>query len=121
MSKGQDRYWICFVGHDEDFEAGRASLYYVEDARGERCLPIFPTREKASGFVQKNFETPEAHITMLEGTPESHLAPLTAGRFMVAEVPNEEIIELALEAGIDYLQRDIKRGPEQEILRLKQS
>jgi hypothetical protein len=116
--KGQDSYWICFVGHDEDFEAGRASLHYVEDPRGEWCLLLFPTRKKAERFVQANFDTPESHISMLEGTPESHLSPLTAGRFMVAQVPNEEIVELALEAGIDYLVRDPRPGTEQEVLRL---
>jgi hypothetical protein len=120
MSKGQDqdRYWICFCGGAQDFEAGRASLHYVEDSRGERCLLVFSTYERAQAFVEANLGVPESHISMLEGTPVSHLTPLTAGRFAVAKVPNEEIIELALEAGIDYLQRDIKPGPEQEVLRL---
>jgi hypothetical protein len=55
---------------------------------------------------------------MLEGTPTSHLAPLTAGRFSVALLPVEAIAMLALEAEVDYLQRDILPGPTQEVIRI---
>ena len=117
--KEQDAYWVCFSGHEGDFEAGRAGLHYVERSSGEKWLVIFTTRAKAEEFVQANFSTPEAHMSMMESLPESHLAPLTGSRFTVAKLPREDIIELALEAGVDYLQRDIKPGSQQDIMRLK--
>jgi|SRR5215216_6628058 len=118
MSKEPDSYWICFCGDERDFEAGRGSLHYVDDRWGKRCLIIFSTRKKAERFIDTNLGAPKAHMEMLESARVSHLAPLTAGRFSVAKVDNEDIIELALEAGIDYLQRDIRPGKQQEVLRL---
>jgi hypothetical protein len=111
-------YWICLSGDEADFEASRGGVPYIEDALGERCLLLFTTREKAEAYARKNFNTPEAHMGMLEGTPTSHLAPLTAGRFSVALLPAEAIAMLALDAGVDYLQRDIRPGPTQEVIRI---
>jgi len=118
MTKGQDSYWICFAGWEQDFEEGCAGLHYVEDWRGERCLLVFSTRGKAEKFAEKNFNTPQAHMMMMETLPESHQAPLTGGRFGVGQLDNKDIIEAALDAGIDYLVRDLRPGTEQEVIRL---
>jgi hypothetical protein len=111
-------YWMVFSGDEADFEASRAGVPYMEDAYGERFLLLFTTREKAEAYLRQNFNTPEAHMSMLEGTPVSHLAPITAGRFSVALLSSEEIARLALEAGVDYLQRDILPGDTQEVIRI---
>jgi hypothetical protein len=84
-------YWICFSGDEADFEASRGGVPYIEDAHGERALLLFTSREKAEAYARQNFNTPEAHMAMMEGTPVGHLAPLTAGRFSVALLPAEEI------------------------------
>ena len=118
MSK--EYMYIIRVGSLEDWERGLGSLYWIEDRKGERCMPVFTTREGVERFIEANFSRPESHMQMLEsiaGTP-SHAEPLTAGRFVIMPVDEDLLIRTALRMGIDYLQRDIRPGAEQEILRL---
>jgi hypothetical protein len=119
MSEEQYVYLIG-VGSQEDWQAGRGSLYFIEDRCGERAMPVFTTPEGVEGHIEANFNRPEAHMQMLEsiaGMPY-HAKPLTEGRFIIMPVTHELVIEAALRAGIDYLVRDPRPGREQEILRL---
>ncbi len=114
--------YIIGVGGPEDWDAGAGSLYYVEDKNGEKAMPVFTTSERIEKFIGDNFDSPEAHMQMLESlgvNVETHANPLTEGRFTVMPVNNETFIRAALKAGIDYLVRDPRPGTEQEIFRLK--
>ncbi len=110
--------YIIGVGNEADWEAGRGSLYYIEDNNDERALPVFTTSELANDFIQTNFSTPEAHMQMLESVGARHAAPLTAGQFMIMPVRNEGLAKAAAVVDADYLLRDIRPGDEQEIMRL---
>ncbi len=119
MSDRGDLLYIIGIGDAVDWQAGRGSLYYIEDKNGERALPVFTTSELANNFVQTNFNIPEAHMQMLESVGATHAAPLTAGHFMIMSVRTEEgLSEAAAAVGADYLMRDIRPGDEQEIMRL---
>ncbi len=121
MDSGGDPLHIIAMGGEEDWEAGHGSLYYIEDKKGETALPVFTTAELAEGFegfVQANFNTPEAHMEMLESVGASHAAPLTAGRCMIMAVRTEGLVLAAARVDADYLIRDPKPGGEQEIIRL---
>ncbi len=110
---------IIGMGSEADWEAGRGSLYYIEDNNDGRALPVFTTSELANDFIQTNFSTPEAHMQMLESVGASHAAPLTAGQFMIMPVRNEGLAKAAAMVDADYLLRDIRPGEdEQEIMRL---
>lgn len=63
---GRGYLHIISVGIIEDWKAGRSSLYYTEDRRGETCLPVFTTPEKTKLHVSANVNVPEACMAMLE-------------------------------------------------------
>jgi hypothetical protein len=109
---------IVAMGGEEDWEAGRGSLYYIEDKEGETALPVFTTGELADKFVQTTFNTPEAHMQMLESVGASHAAPLTAGAYMIMPVRAESLAKVAAMVEADYLVRDLRPGAQQEIMRL---
>ena len=111
-------FYIIGLGQEEDWEAGNGSLYYVEDSRGERCVPIFTTVEKVQKYVTANFDWPEAHMDMLESVPETHVGPLTGNRFTIMPLTSELVIRAAAMVGANYLVRDPRPGGEQEIMRL---
>jgi hypothetical protein len=116
----EEYMYIIGMGSSEDWKRGKGSLYWVEDKRGERCLLAFTTPEGASEHAEANFNNPKSHMEMLESvadTPE-HAAALTRGRYIVMPVSHELLVKTALRLGADYIQRDIRPGSEQEILRL---
>lgn len=108
---------IIAIGSEGDWEAGRGSLYYIEDKNGETALPVFTTTEKADEFVRAHFNSPEAHMQMLESVGASHAAPLTTGRYMIMPVRGEALAVAVARVGADYLIRDPHPGDQQEILR----
>ncbi len=109
--------YVIGVGGREDWEAGRGSMYWIEDRKGEKALPVFTTSERVERFVQANFSTPKAHMEMLESVGLPHAPALTAGRFMVMPLDNDGVARVAAMVGADYLIRDPRPGAEQEILR----
>jgi hypothetical protein len=114
-------FYIIGLGNSEDWEAGRGSLYYIEDKEGETALPVFTTPERLGEYVQANFGTPEAYMQMLESlTPnvDTHVAPLEAGRHVCMPVNAEGLAMAADTIDADYLVRDPRWGSEQEILGL---
>ena len=100
-------FYIIGLGREEDWEAGRGSLYYIDDSRGERCLPVFTTGEKVQEYMEANFGRPEAHMDMLESVPETHVGPLTEGRFIIMPLTSEPVLRAAAMVGADYLVRDM--------------
>jgi len=106
------------LGNAEDWQAGRGSIYYIEDRNGEKAVPVFTAPEKAEQYIRANFGAPTAHMDMLESVPESHVRALTEGRFVVMPLETEGVARAAAMAGADYLIRDPRPGGEQEILRL---
>jgi hypothetical protein len=115
----KDLHYVIGVGGTEDWEAGRGSLYHIEDRNGEKALPVFSAPEKAEEYGRANFDAPEAHMQMLETLPASHVAPLTASRFIVMPLYREGLAKAALLVDADYLVRDPRPGREQEIMRVK--
>jgi hypothetical protein len=111
-------FHIIGLGDQKDWEAGRGSIYYIEDKNGEKCVPVFTTAEGVQRYIAANFNLPEAHMDMMEGMPESHIQPLTEGRFIIMPLPAEQVIQAAGMTGADYLMRDPRPGSEQEIIRL---
>ena len=118
MEQAEERYYLIGLGSAEDWQAGRGSLYFIERRSGERWLLIFTTPENAKQYIAANFDSPEAHIEMLESLPATHAGPLTEGRFVVMEAGMSKVEEVAVEMGADYIQRDILPGPNQEIMRV---
>ena len=47
-------YYVIGLGDQEDWEAGRGSLYWIEDPNGEHALPVFTTPEGASSYWKAN-------------------------------------------------------------------
>jgi hypothetical protein len=109
--------YIIGVGGREDWEAGRGSMYWIEDRKGEKALPVFTTPERVERFMRANLDTPKAHMEMLESIGLSHAPALTAGRFVVMPLDNDGVARAAAMVEADYLIRDPRPGPEQEILR----
>jgi hypothetical protein len=120
MAEQEEYQYILALGSPTDWDAGKGSLYYIEDKNGEKALPVFTTVERAEEFAQTNFESAEAHMQMFESVPVSHIPPLTEGRFIVMRLGIEDVAEVAAKADVDYLIRDIRVGDQQEILRLKE-
>lgn len=114
----QQYFYLIGVGSVEDWDAGRGSLYYIEDRNGERAVPVFTTQEGAEKYFKANLNNPQAHMDMLEGAPLPQVEALTKGRFIIMPLDAEGTLRMALEAGTDYLIRDPRPGTEQEILRL---
>lgn len=52
--------YVIGVGDVEDRQAGRGSIYYIEDRNGEKALPVFPAPEEANQYRRANFATPSA-------------------------------------------------------------
>jgi hypothetical protein len=110
---------IIGLGTSEDWEAGRGSLYYIEDKNGETCVPVFTSVERVQEYIATNFGDPKAHMDMLESLPPSHTTPLTEGRFIFMPFDAaRRLLEAAAIVGADYLLRDPRPGSEQEIMRL---
>jgi hypothetical protein len=118
MEQAEERYYLIGLGSAEDWQAGRGSLYFIERRSGEKWLVIFTTPESAKQYIAANFDSPEAHIEMLESLPATHTEPLTEERFVVIEAGMAEVAEAAVEMDADYIQRDILPGPNQEIIRV---
>ena len=117
MAEQEEYQYILAMGSPADWEAGKGSLYYIEDKNGEKALPVFTTAERAEEFRRTNFASAEAHMQMFESLPVSHIPPLTEGRFVVMRLGIEDVAEAAARADVDYLIRDIRPGDQQEILR----
>jgi hypothetical protein len=116
MEQTEQRYYLIGLGSAEDWQAGRGSLYYVERRGGDKWLVIFTTPEAAKRYITANFDQPTAHIEMLESLPLTHTGPLTEGRFVVMEAGIKGVAQAAVEVGADYIQRDIRPGPNQEVM-----
>ncbi len=114
----EEYFYVIGLGNEEDWQAGRGSVYYIEDRNGEKGVPVFTAPEKAEQYIRANFHSPEAHMSMLESVPESHVEPLTRGRYVVMPLEAAGVVRAALLAEADYLVRDPRPGHEQEILRL---
>ncbi len=117
MEQGHLLY-VIGVGDVEDWQAGRGSIYHIEDRNGEKALPVFSTPEGANQYRRANFGTPKAHKDMLESVPRAHVRPLSEGRFIVMPLDAEGLARAAAAVGADYAVRDPRPGDEQEILRL---
>jgi hypothetical protein len=120
MAEQEEYQYILAMGSPTDWDAGKGSLYYIEDKNGEKALPVFTTGERAEEYARINFESAEAHMQMFESVPVSHIPPLTEGRFMVMPLGIENGAKAEAMADADYLIRDIRVGDQQEILRLKE-
>ncbi len=114
----QEHLFVIGLGSREDWQAGRGSIYYIEDRKGEKAMPVFTTPEKVKQYVSANIHVPNAHMDMLESVPESHIEPLTEGRFIVMPLDAEGVARAATMVGADYLIRDPHPGDEQQTLRL---
>lgn len=115
------RVHVIGVGDEADGAAGRASIYYIEDKGGLRAMPIFSSaslaREHIMSCLAEN--TPQEHMSMMEGLPAEHVGPLTEGRFSVLGVPwPQGLAELVWRCDVDYLVRDLRPGAGQEIMAL---
>lgn len=120
MEPGEYLY-IIGLGTPADFEAGRGSLYYIEDKNGETALPVFTTPERLESFVGANLTTPEAYMQMLESLgarAETHAPPMATNKYTIMPVNNDGLALAAQMMHADYLVRDPRPGNEQEILRL---
>ena len=120
MEQGEYQY-IIGVGSTEDWNAGRGSLYWIEDKNGERALPVFTTPEGAGEYIQAHFGTPAAYMQMLEGlgaNAETHARALAEGRYIVMPLAHDGVALAAYQIDADYLIRDPREGGEQEILRV---
>jgi hypothetical protein len=120
MAEQEEYQYILAMGSPADCNAGKGSLYYIEDKNGEIALPVFSTAERAEEYARTNFESVEAHMQMFESVPVSHIPPLTEGRFMVMPLGIEHVAKAAAMADADYLIRDPRPGDQQEILRLRE-
>jgi hypothetical protein len=114
----QENLHVIGLGNVEDWQAGKGSIYYIEDPNGEKAMPVFTTPEKVKQYVSANFDAPNAHMDMLESVPESHVEPLTEGRFIVMPLDAEGVAQAAAMVGAAYLIRDPRPGDQQQILRL---
>jgi hypothetical protein len=111
--------YVIGLGNEEDWQARRGSLYYIEDRNGEKAMPIFTTPEKIERYVRANFDAPkEAHMDMLESIPALHTKPLAEGRYILMPLNAEDVARAAVMVGADYLIRDPRPGEKHEILRL---
>lgn len=117
MNQGEYLH-ILGLGTQEDWSAGRGSLYYIEDKNGEKAMPVFTKAERANDYAKANFRSPEAHLQMLESVRVTHAPPLTAGRFSIMPLDEEGVAIAALMVGADYLIRDPRPGYQQEIMRV---
>jgi hypothetical protein len=114
----QEHLHVIGLGNREEL-AGRAWQYLLyRGSQRREGHPVFTTPEKVERYVRANFDAPKAHMDMLESVPESHVKPLTEGRYIVMPLDAAGVAQAAAIAGADYLVRDPRPGDEQEILRL---
>jgi hypothetical protein len=66
MADQEEYLYIIGVGAVADWEAGRGSLYYIEDKNGEKGMPVFTTSERAMNYARANLENAEAHMQTFE-------------------------------------------------------
>jgi hypothetical protein len=76
--------YVIGLGSREDWDAGRGSLYWIEDPNREHALPVFTTREKAERYWAANSDAGD-RLDMAEnaGLPVTHQGPLLQNRFVV--------------------------------------
>ena len=117
MEQGHILY-VIGVGDFEDWQAGGGSIYYIEDRKGERALPVFSTPEGANQYRRANFGTPRPPLDILKSVRREHVRPLSEGRFIVMPLDAEGLARAATAVGADYAILDPRPGDEQEILRL---
>lgn len=113
--------YLIGLGDQEDWEAGRGNLYYIEDRRGETALPVFTTPEKCKKYVDTFLGSSSAHMDMLESVGASSASLLTDGRFTILPLEPHSVAEAAANIQAHYLIRDIRRGEKQQILRFSQA
>ena len=109
---------VIGVGAAADWEAGRGSLYYIEDKSGEKAMPTFTSAARAESYIKANLSGVEAHMQMLEGIGVTHAPPLTEGRFVILPLDAEGVAWAALMVEADYLIRDPRPGYQQETIRV---
>lgn len=117
--KQDEIMYVIGLGSQEDWEAGRGSLYWIEALDGEHALPVFTTPEDAEKHWLTNSSVRD-RLDMAEntGVPYTHQGPLLQNRFVVMALTLEGLAMAAEMVGADYLLRDPRPGHEQEILRL---
>jgi hypothetical protein len=86
-----EKLYVIGLGNAEDAKAGRASLYYLNDSRGDTGLPVFSSRERLFRYVEANFHKPEVHIKLLDSIDPKAVALLTEGRYSAVTLDTEEV------------------------------
>jgi hypothetical protein len=113
--------YVIGLGGREDWEAGRGSLYWIEDKNGEHALPVFTTPEKALNHWGANSEVRD-RLEMADSAelPTTHQGPLLQNRITIMPLNADSLALAAERVRADYLLRDPRaaNGTEQEILRL---
>jgi hypothetical protein len=109
--------YVIGLGSREDWEAGRGSLYWIEDPGGERALPVFTTPEGARQHWAANSGVRE-RLKMADSIPTTHQGPLLQKRIVVMSLDAEGLAMAAAKIKADYLIRDPRPGAEQDVLRL---
>jgi hypothetical protein len=113
-----DVYYVIGLGGLDDWDAGRGSLYWIEDRNGEHALPVFMTPEDARSYWTANSGVRE-RLEMADTTPTTHHGPLLENRVTLLPLDEEGVAWAAEMVGADYLIRGLLPGAEQEILRLR--
>lgn len=88
MEQGHLLY-VIGVGDFEDWQVGGGSIYYIEDRKGEKALPVFSTPEGANQYRRANFGTPSPPLDILKSVRREHVTPLSEGRFIVMPLDAE--------------------------------
>ena len=102
-----ERYYIIGCGGVKDWDEGRGSLYWIQDRNGGRALPMFTSQEKVEAFMEATFNSPRAHMEMLESVASiTHVNPLTEGRFSIFPLREEGVATAAELIEADYIVRD---------------
>ena len=113
--------YVIGLGGREDWEAGRGSLYWIEDPNGEHALPVFTTPKKTVDHWGANSGVRE-RLQMADSPtlPTTHQGPLLQNRITVMPLKVEGLTMAAAKVRADYLIRDPRPGHEQDILRLNE-
>ena len=69
-------YYVIGLGDQEDWEAGRGSLYWILAPNGEHALPVFTTPEGASSYWKANSGVRERLQMADTTTTPTHQGPL---------------------------------------------
>lgn len=113
----QELLYVIGLGSREDWEAGRGSLYWIEDPNGEHALPVFTAPEAALDHWRANSGVRE-RLEMADSIPTTHQGPLLQNRITILPLKVESLELAAAKVRADYLVRDPRPGYEQEVLRL---